>query len=303
MDAGPHEAFGRTIDVSHPDRVLFPDVGLTKGELIAYHERIAPTMLPHVVGHPVAMKRYPEGIEDDGFFQKQAPDHFPDWIRRVDVDKREGGTVPHIVVEQEATLLELAQFGVIELHPWLSRADDLERPDRIVLDLDPEEGDVDGARTAARAVRDVLQEVGLDPRLMTSGSKGYHVVVSIEPAQDFEDVRAFTRDVATVVVERHPETTTIEHRKADRRGRVFVDWLRNAFGQTSIVPYGVRARTGAPVATPLEWDELGSTEPRDYRVDNLFRRLGQRDDPWADAEPFRLDDARERLDELLDADG
>lgn len=284
MQPGPHEAFGRTVQVTHPDRVVYPDVGLTKGELLTYHERIAPTMLPHVAGRPVAMKRYPDGIEEQGFFQKAAPDHLPEWVRRVEVPKREGGIVSHVVVEEEATLLELVQFGVVELHPWLSLADDLERPDRIVIDLDPEEGDLDGARLATRAAREAFEEIGLDPRVMTSGSKGYHVVAGIEPTDTYELVRDLAHDLARLIAARHPEQTTVAHRIADRGGRVFIDWLRNGYGQTSVVPYGVRARPGAPVATPLDWDELGSTEPQDYRVDNLFRRLGQREDPWTSIE-------------------
>lgn len=300
MPSGAHEAFGRTIDVTHPDRVVFPDVGLTKGDLLAYHERVAPRMLPHVAGRPVAMKRYPEGIAGDGFFQKKAPEHMPDWIRRVDVPKREGGVVAHVVVEEEAALLELVQFGVIELHPWPSLADDLERPDRIIMDLDPEEGDLDGARLATRAARDVFDEIGLDPRVMTSGSKGYHVVVAIEPTATFTLVRDLARDVARVIADRHPEQTTVEHRIADREGRVFLDWLRNGYGQTSVVPYGVRARPGAPVATPLDWDELGSVDPGDHRVDNLFRRLGQRDDQWADMGRGDPRSARDRLTRLME---
>lgn len=299
MQPGAHHAFGRTIDVTHPDRVVHPDVGLTKGQLLAYHERIAPTMLAHVAGRPVAMKRYPDGIEAQGFFQKAAPAHLPDWVRRVDVPKREGGTVSHVVVDEEATLLELVQFGVVELHPWLSPADDLERPDRIVMDLDPEEGDLDGARLATRAVRDVFEAIGLDPRVMTSGSKGYHVVVAIEPAGSFDVVRGLAHDVARLIAARHPDRTTVAHRIDDRGGRVFLDWLRNGYGQTSVVPYGVRARPGAPVATPLDWHELGTADPRDYRVDNLFRRLGQRDDPWASVNVGDVDVARDRLGDLL----
>lgn len=299
MEPGPHEAFGRTIEVSHPEREVFPDAGPTKGELIIYHERIAPTMLPHVAGRPVALKRFPEGIGEDGFFQKKAPEHLPDWVRRVDVPKREGGVVPHVVVDEEATLLELVQYGVIELHPWLSRADDLERPDRIVMDLDPQEGDLDGARLAARAVRDVLEEIGLEPHLMTSGSKGYHVVVCIHPTVPWDLARDLAHDVARIVADRHPDEATVAHRIADRGDRVFVDWLRNGYGQTSVVPYGVRARPGAPVAIPITWDELGTVDPQDYRVDNVFRRLGQREDPWQQLPVGDAERARHRLDDLL----
>jgi bifunctional non-homologous end joining protein LigD len=299
MQEGPHDAFGRTIEVSSPDRVVFPDVDLTKADLLAFHERIAPTMLPHLHGRPVALKRYPEGIEGQGFFQKKAPEHLPDWVRRVDVPKREGGIVPHVVVEEEATILALVQYGTVELHPWPSRADDLERPDRIVIDLDPTVGDLDGARLGARAVRDVFEEIGLPPALMTSGSKGYHVVVHVEPGADFEVVHDLARDLATLVAREHPDTLTVEHRIDDRDGRVFLDWLRNGYGQTSVVPYGVRARPTAPVATPITWDELGSVDPQDYRIDNIFRRLGQRDDPWADVPTGDVHEARKALDGLL----
>lgn len=299
MQPGPHEAFGHTIDVTHPDRVVFPDVGLTKADLLSHHERIAPTMLPHVEGRPVAMKRFPDGIGGDGFFQKQAPEHLVDKVRQVDVPLREGGVTPHVVVDHEATLLELVQYGVVEIHAWLSQADDLERPDRIVMDLDPEEGDLDGARLAARATREVLEEVGLQPRVMTTGSSGYHVVVAIEPTATFDVVRDLAAAVATHIAEQHPDETTVAQRIADRGGRVFLDYLRNAYGQTSIVPYGVRALPGAPIATPITWDELGSVDPRDYRVGNIFRRLGQRDDPWGDVTAGNVDRARQRLDELL----
>lgn len=299
MKEGPHDAFGRTIAVSSPDRVVFPDVDLTKADLLAFHERIAATMLPHVQGRPLALKRYPDGIGQQGFFQKKAPEHLPDWVRRVDVPRREGGIVPHVVVEEEATILALVQYGTVELHPWLSMADDLERPNRVVIDLDPSAGDLDGARLGARVVRDAFEEIGLHPVLMTSGSKGYHVVAHVEPTATFDVVRDLARDLAAVVARRYPDTLTIEHRIDQREDRVFLDWLRNGYGQTSVVPYGVRARPGAPVATPITWDELGSVEPQDYRVHNIFRRLGQRDDPWADVPVGDVGSARTALEALV----
>lgn len=300
MRAGAHEVGDRTVEVTSPDRIVFDDVELTKGDLVAYHERIAPTMLPHVTGRPVAMKRYPEGLSAEGFFQRQAPEHLPHWVRREVVPKREGGSIEAVVVEEAATLVALAQFGVIELHPWLSLADDLERPDRLILDLDPADDDLDGARLATRAVGEVCDQIGLTPRLMTTGSSGYHVVVAIEPDAGFDEVRATARDIARVVAARHPERTTVEQRLQDRRGRVFLDYLRNGYGQTSVAPYGVRALPGAPVATPITWDELGSVAPRDYAVTNIFRRLGQRDDPWHDVRREDLGPARDRLAALLD---
>lgn len=293
------EVDGRTIEVTHPDRVVFPEVGLSKAELVEYHRRIGPHMLPHVAGRPLSLKRYPEGLAGSGFFQKAAPDHLPDWIRRVEVVRREGGTVTHVVADEVAALVHLVQFGTIELHPWLALADDVDHPDRIVLDLDPEEGDLDGARLAARTVRAVLEELGLDPRVMTSGSKGYHVVAAIEPALTQDEVRAATHDVARVVAGRHPDALTVQHRIARREGRTFVDYLRNGYAQTSVVPYGVRARPVAPVATPIDWEELGRIDPQDHRVDTIFRRLGQRDDPWADMRRGDLAGARTAIGQLL----
>lgn len=286
---------GRIIDITSPERLVFPEAGLSKADLLVFHERIASRMIPHLAGRPLAMKRFPEGIGDEGFFQKRAPLHLPDWVERVDVPTRGGDVIAHVVVSEPAALLELVQFGVVELHPWLSRADDLERPDRLVFDLDPEEGDVEGARLGARTVRDVLnEELLLDSRVMTSGSKGFHVVAQIEPTETFDVIRELVADLAAIVADRHPDRLTVAHRIADREGRVYIDHLRNTYGQTSVVPYGVRARPYAPVATPLDWDELGSVEPTDYRIDNIFRRLGQREDPWFDARVVRLPDLSDR---------
>ncbi|MFP3940905.1 MAG: non-homologous end-joining DNA ligase [Thermoanaerobaculia bacterium] len=302
------EAGGREVALSNTDKVLFPgpgrDPGLTKGDLVDYYRRVAATMLPHVTGRPVSMHRFPDGIDGKRFFQKDAPDYFPDWIRMEEVGK-EGGTVRHVVCDDAATLVYLANQACITPHVWLSRVAHLERPDRLVLDLDPPEGGgrsgddrgVDRLRCVARRTRDLLDELDLPAFLMTTGSRGFHVVVPLEPAAGFDEVRELAAGVARHLARRHPDRLTVEHRKAKRGDRVFVDYLRNGYAQTAVPPYAVRARPGAPVAAPLEWRELGRATPRRYTVTNLLRRLAQKEDPWAgiDDSAATLDGAREAL--------
>lgn len=273
---------GRTIEIGHPDKVLFPGDAITKRDLAAYYRRVAETMLPHVRNRPVTMHRFPDGIDGDGFYQKEAPEHFPDWIRTETVAK-EGGEVTHVVIDDGATLVYLADQGSITPHVWLSALDQLERPDRLVFDLDPpaEEDDPGPVRFAARAIHDLLDDLGLRSRLMTTGSAGFHVVVPLDAGAGYDDVRDFAHRLARVLADRHPHELTVEQRIDEREGRVFLDYLRNAYAQTTVAPYAVRPLPGAPVATPIDWDELGHTHPRTYTLENLFRRLGQKDDPWS----------------------
>lgn len=275
------------VDISHPDKVLFPDVGLTKADLAEYYGRIADLMLRHMRDRPISMQRFPDGIDGDGFYQKSVPYYFPDWIRREKVGKGGGGTNTQLVVDNAATLVYLSNQACITPHVWLSRADDLHHPDRMIFDLDPSGDldpfdDFDAMKDAARGVRGVLEEVGLVPFLMTSGSRGLHVVVPLDRSANFDVARDFAKDLAELLCRRHPEALTTEHRKENRGNRIFVDYLRNGYAQTAVAPYAVRARPGAPVATPLEWDELskGDLDPRKYTIGNIFRRLAQRDDPW-----------------------
>ncbi len=294
------ELGGRTVELSHPDKVLFPDAGLTKGDLVEYYRRIAPTMLPHLAGRPVSMHRFPDGIEGKSFFQKDAPDYFPGWIHTEEIAK-EGGSVTHVVCDDAATLVYLANQACITPHIWLSRIDDLDRPDRMIFDLDPSgddpERDREEVRRAARRVHDGLEALGLPAYLMTTGSKGFHVVVPLRREEGFDEVRDFAHRLARRLADADPEHLTVEQRKAKRGGRVFLDYLRNGYAQTTVAPYSVRARPGAPVATPVGWDELDGLDPRRYTLQNLFRRLAQKDDPWADIgrHASSLASARERL--------
>jgi bifunctional non-homologous end joining protein LigD len=292
----------RSVSISKPDKALFPS-GVTKLDLATYYATVAEAMLPHLADRPLNLQRFPDGVDRPGIFQQQAPDHFPDWIARVTTPK-EGGTVDHVVARDAATLVYLANQAVVTPHMWLSRGDRLQRPDRMVVDLDPAGGTADDVRRAALSFGALLRdELGLEPFALATGSRGFHVVVALQRRHGFDDVRAFARDVARVAVARDPGALTLEQRKAKRGGRIFVDVLRNGYGHTVVAPYAVRARASAPVATPLHWEELEdpATRPDRWSVRTLPRRLERDGDPWAAiaASPQALGAARARLAALL----
>jgi bifunctional non-homologous end joining protein LigD len=230
------------------------------------------------------MMRFPDGIAGQGFFHKNVPDHFPDFVKRVEVEKR-GGQLVHAVACNVETLVYLVGQNTITPHVWLSRADRLRQPDRIVFDLDPAPGaDFGAVRRAARQTGELLRELGLEPFAQVTGSKGIHVWTPLRRRATFADVRPFARAVAELLVERHPEELTLEFRKAERGGRILIDVMRNAYAQTTVPPYAVRPRPGAPVATPIAWDELSDSKLRSDRwnVKSVLRRLSAKGDPWAD---------------------
>ena len=267
------------VKTSSLDKVLFPRSGITKGDLIEYYRRIAETMVPHLKERPLSMRRFPNGIGDTGFFQQEAPDYFPDWIDKITVDK-EGGEIVHVLCNNAATLVYLANQNTITPHVWLSRAGELRKPDQVIFDLDPAGDDFAGVRKAARYVKGIMEEHGLAAFVMTTGSNGVHVRAPIRPRHDFDEVRDFARELANELARRHPNELTTEQRKKNRRGRIYLDIMRNAYGQNAVPPYAVRAREGAPVATPIEWAELGSVTARKYTIRNIFRRMSQKEDPW-----------------------
>ncbi len=298
------EVGSREIRLSSLDKVMFPDEGLTKADVVDYYLRMADTMLVHMVGRPLTMHRFPDGIDGDGFYQKEAPDYFPPWINRVPIEvEGEGQTQEQITCEDAATLVYLANQGCITPHIWLSKAERLRQPDKMIFDLDPPEDDFAIVRRAAVDLHDMLQEVGLPSFLMTTGSRGLHVVTPLDGSAGFDTVRAFARQLAEALAARHPDRLTTEQRKAQRRGRLFLDYLRNSYAQNSVAPYSLRAKPGAPVATPLDWDELQDSQltSRRYTFHNIFRRLGQKADPWREFERYSvsLDEARNRLRQLL----
>jgi bifunctional non-homologous end joining protein LigD len=291
------------VEISNPDKVLFPGDGITKADLAAYYRRVAETMLPHLAGRPLHLQRFPDGIEGEEIHQKQVPDYFPDFVRRVEVPKKGGGTITQAVAENPETLVYLADQAVVTPHTWLSRADELDCPDQLVFDLDPPRGDLDAVRAAARALREILEEVGLFAFVKSTGSRGLHVVSPLDRSAGFDIARSFARDVAEVVAARDRGRLTTEQRKAKRRGRLYLDTARNAYAQTAVAPYAVRARRGAPLAAPLSWDEVGRKDfhPERYTLGNVFRRLSRKGDPWADMgrHARALSQSRDRLDELL----
>lgn len=271
----------RAIEISNPDKVLFPHAGYTKSDVVEYYRRVAPTMLPYVRGRPVTLHRYPDGIDATGFYQKEAAEYFPPWIRRQRVAK-EGGSLSMVMVDDAATLVYLAGQAMITPHVWLSRVDSRKRPDRMVIDLDPSDGEFEVVRQAAKWVRTRLEGLGLVPFVMTTGSSGLHVVVPLKRTAPFAPVRQFARRIADQLAEEYPAVLTTEQRKAKRRRKVYLDTLRNGYAQTAVAPYALRARPDGPVATPLAWDELDQQDmsPTRYTLRTLFERLEVTGDPW-----------------------
>jgi bifunctional non-homologous end joining protein LigD len=288
----------RTVEVSNPGKVLYPDDGISKGDLVDYYRRVAEFMLPHLRDRPVAMERYPDGIDGQRIFQKDVPDHFPDWIDRVEVEKA-GGTLHQVLCQDAATLLYLANQACITPHVWLSRADRPDHPDQLIFDLDPAGDDFEDARVAALALRSLLQELALPSFAKTTGGKGIHLTVPLDRRADFEEVRGFAREVTEVLASRDPDRLTTEQRKQQRKGRLYLDAMRNAYAQTAVPPYAVRPRPGATVAAPLDWSEVEdrSLRPSRFTIRSILDRLERNEDPWKDLRRRgrSLSQARKRL--------
>jgi bifunctional non-homologous end joining protein LigD len=274
--------------ITHPDKVLFPDDGITKGALAAYYEAIASIMVPHIRSRPITMERFPSGIGRKGFIQKDVSKGFPAWLERVEVPKKDG-TVHHPVVNDARSLLWLANQNCITPHVWTSRAPDVFNPDICVFDLDPSKDDPGALRAAALALRDLLNELGLESWVKTSGSKGFHIVVPLDGKADFGVVHDFANTVGTVLVSRDPRRLTQEFSKADRGGRILVDTARNGYSATFAAPYAVRAKPGAPISAPCTWDEVekGDVEPQTFTLKTIADRVDSVGDLWADMRKHR----------------
>jgi bifunctional non-homologous end joining protein LigD len=276
-----------TVELTHADKVLFPGDGITKGDLAEYYFGVAGWMLPLLRDRPVTMVRYPDGIAAHRILQKNVPDYFPDWVTRAEVTKQ-GGSLQHVICDKPATLAYLANQACIELHVFLSKLGHVDHPDQVIFDLDPPAGqDFAAVRLAARLLRELLEgELGLTAFVKTTGGKGLHVHVPLNAAHDFDAARQFARQVTDVLAARRPELITTEQRKDKRGGRIYADNMRNAYAQTAIAPYAVRARPGAPVATPLHWDEVDDAglTPERFTLSTVPGRLAKLDrdsDPWA----------------------
>lgn len=269
--------------ITHPEKILFPDDGITKGELAAYYEAVAPVMLPHILRRPVTMERFPAGIGKQGFLQKDVSKGFPDWLERVEVPKKDG-VVHHPLVTDVESLLWLANQNSITPHVWTSRAPDVSHPDICVFDLDPSIDDAPMLRKAALSLRDVLEELGLPSWVKTSGSKGFHIAVPLDGKAHMGDVERFAHAVGTLLVSRDPKNLTQEFHKVDRGRRILVDTGRNGWSATHAAAYAVRAKTGAPVSAPCTWEELasGKVGPRTFTLKNMRSRVDRVGDLWGD---------------------
>ncbi|WP_234388800.1 MULTISPECIES: non-homologous end-joining DNA ligase [Streptomyces] len=304
-DARAVRAGRRTVEVHRPDKVLFPGNGdgdgkeYTKGDLADYYRAVAAHMLPHLRGRPLMLERHPDGLDGPAFMQKNTPDSAPDGINRVEVPKQ-GGTVLHTVCDDAATLIHLADQACVTLHRWLSRAGQLDRPDRLVFDLDPAGDSFAPVREAAWLLADLLDRLRLPSALMTTGSRGVHVIVPLDGRHDFDEVRAFAHDVADTLAAAHPDRLTTAVRKQDRGDRLYLDVRRNGYAQTAVAPFSVRARPGAPVAVPVAWDQLDDPDfgPRRWTIADAVEQAGT--EPWSGVlgRARALGPARRRLEGL-----
>jgi bifunctional non-homologous end joining protein LigD len=270
--------------ITHPEKILFPGDGITKGELASYYEEIAPVMLPHLRRRPITMERYHRGIGAPGFFQKDVSKGFPEWLERVEVPKQ-GGTVHHPIANDNRSLLWLANQNSITIHVWASRTPKLYYPDLCVFDLDPsKEDELETLRAAALRLRDLLAELGLPSWVKTTGSKGFHIAVPLDGKSDFGTVARFAHVVGRVLVKRDPENLTQEFSKVDRGGRILVDTGRNGYSATFAATYTVRAKPCAPISAPCTWPEVeqGRVGPRTFTLRTMVQRVAEVGDLWAD---------------------
>jgi bifunctional non-homologous end joining protein LigD len=269
--------------ITHPEKVLFPDDGITKGDLAAYYEAVAPVMLPHLRGRPITMERYPSGIGKKGFWQKDVSKGFPDWLERVEVPKKDG-VVHHPVVTDVRSLLWVTNQNTITQHVWTSRIPDLYQPDMCVFDLDPSRDDVPSIRAAAIGLRDLLAELGLPSWVKTTGSKGFHIVVPLDGKTNMGQAARFANAVGTLFVKRAPDRLTQEFSKVDRKGRIYVDTGRNGYSATFAAVYTVRAKPRAPVSAPCTWEEIerGEVDPATFTLRTMPDRIAKVGDIWAD---------------------
>jgi len=262
---------------------MFPDDGITKGDLAAYYEAVAPVMVPHVRGRPVTMERFHRGIAAPGFFQKNVTKGFPPWLERVAAPKKDG-VVHHPIVTNERGLAWLANQNCITPHVWTARAPNLTKPDLCVFDLDPAADEPARLRAAALGLRDFLEELGLRSWIKTSGSKGFHIAVPLDGKASYSVVARFAHTVGRLMVERDPQNLTQEFYKADRGGRILVDTGRNEYSATFAAVYAVRPKRGAPVSAPCSWEEVerGAVEPAGFTLRTMGARLAEVGDLWGE---------------------
>ena len=267
--------------ITHPEKLLFPADGITKGELAAYYDDVSDVMLPHLRKRPITMERFPAGIDQPGFIQKDVSKGFPEWLKRIEAPKKDG-IVHYPSAGDRRSLAWLANQNTVALHIWASRAPSLDRPDLCVFDLDPSRDEPDILRAAAIGLRDLLDELGFASWVKTSGSKGFHIAVPLKARTTYDQSSAFAHRVAKMLVERDPTHLTLEFSKADRGGRILIDIARNRAGATFVAPYSVRAKAGAPVSAPCSWEEVerGLVGPRSFSLRTMAERVRKVGDLW-----------------------
>ncbi len=278
------ESGRRRVEITHPDKAMFTGPTITKLELAMHYARVAPAMLPHVRDRPLALESYPQGTDGKGFFMKSIPRHFPDWIATAEVPKK-GGTNTQVLANDAATLVYLAGQNVVTPHVWLSRVDKLREPDRLIIDLDPSPGiGFAAVRAAAREAGRRLRDAGLAPHAMVTGSRGIHVVCPLRRGNGFGTVHAYARALAEAMVADDPRRLTLEWKRADRGARIYIDVNRINYAQHAVAPYGVRPRPKAPVAMPIEWQELDDPKlkPDRWTVKTAADRVEREGDAWKD---------------------
>lgn len=273
------------IELTNQQVIFFPKKGYTKGNLVSYYKQIAPYLYVFVKDRPITMVRYPNGIESEGFFQKNAPKYFPAWIKTVAVAKKGNGSTTYIVINSEATIVYLANQACIAPHMWLSRQDKLDHPDMIVFDIDPpDEISFNRVCKGALALKDELKKIAIPSFVKTSGSKGLHVLIPIKRNVSFDQTRGFATYIAQKVIEKHSNDFTLEFRKEKRGGRILLDIFRNAYAQTVVAPYAVRPKPMAPVSMPVSWKEVASGQltAQKYTISNVPQLLKEQGDLWED---------------------
>jgi bifunctional non-homologous end joining protein LigD len=270
--------------ITHPEKVLFPADGITKGELAAYYDAVSSLMLPHIRRRPITMERFPAGIGQKGFLQKNVATGFPEWLKRTDTPRKSGGTVHYPLANDRRSLLWLVNQNTVAMHVWTARVPRLGHPDVCVFDLDPTKKQPKVLQEAVLLLRDGLKAEGCDSWVKTSGSKGFHVIVLLAARTTYKQSEAFAKNVAAKLAERYPKIFTVEFFKDDRGGRILIDTMRNRSGSTFVAPYSVRPRDGAPVSAPCTWKEIesGRAMPQAFTVKNMAARIAKCGDVWAE---------------------
>ncbi len=307
MEASPEPANGGLDGypfLSNLDKIFWAEEGYTKRDLVQYYHDIAPVILPYLRDRPMNLERYPDGIEGKSFYQKDAPDYFPDWIQTAQIESDSSGKISrYVVCGDRETLVYLANLACIPLHPWSSRVETLKNPDFVIVDLDPDP-DIPFSQVCqfALQVRQILDQLELESFPKTSGAKGLHILIPVQPEYDYSMIRSFAEIVARLSVHGHEEIATIDRSMSKRKGRIYVDYLQNGMGKTIVSTYCLRPRPGAPVSTPLQWGEVGSAiRPEAFHIKSVFRRLDSKGDLFQEVLTRKqsLQDALVRLEHLM----